>query len=383
MKNYNKYLNIFLGLILIITACKKDDIEIVDVSFTADKTTINAGETVNFTIGSGANASAIYTGDLNRDFTKSRVNLIELLGLTEQQLRNNIFAERIPGLKEYRLYAPNLTSVPADYSFTGGEIELYNGKLFPWDYSNVTNSRYLKMNLTNGPKILTIKTQKAVVPAMLNYGSAQLSNLNAVITAPNNNLNLVMSFPDGFTPTDVTGKVVRFGFQVVIDGLVGDVFYQSVNVRELIFTYGNLNLAVGGGLIARWRNKFPTGDISKGIDEIRFIMNADDPSTAADDGDLLDYTGNVYIQEVLIGDAANMVKSFDRGVSIPYVYNGTTSNYSYTYRTPGIYKATLVNTFFGRKQYSGDGYQSGRADEISASEYPHKRTTKFITIEVK
>ena len=43
------------------------------------------------------------------------------------------------------------------------------------------------MNLTNGPKILTIKTQKAVVPAMLNYGSAQLSNLNAVNTAPKNN----------------------------------------------------------------------------------------------------------------------------------------------------------------------------------------------------
>ncbi|MDA9555812.1 hypothetical protein N9R54_06235, partial [Pelobium sp.] len=255
MKNYNRYFKIFIGLVLTLSACKKDDLSVVDVPFSADKVTINAGETVNFTIGSGANASAIYTGDLGSDFTRSRINMVEFKGLTEQQLRDSAYAERITGLKEYELFAPKLNSLPNGYSYTGGTIDLYDGKLVPWDYSNATNSRYLKMNLTNGPQTLAINAQKAVVPGMLNYAKTQLQNLNAITTVPNNNLSMFMSFPDGFKPTDINGLNVRFGFQIVINGLASDIIYQTLNVREVVYNYINVDLLAGGGLIAKWKAK--------------------------------------------------------------------------------------------------------------------------------
>lgn len=382
MKKVLSFISAFLACVTILTSCKKDTVDVVDVPFAADKVSINAGETVNFTIGSGADALAIFTGDVTKDFNKSRLNLVEIKGYTEQQLKDSLFAERIPGLKEYRLFIPNIERVPEDYTISTGSFDLYAGKLVPWDFSNVTNSKYLKISLSGGPQTLTIKAKKAVVPAMLGYNNSQLAALNALITAPNNNFAAFMSFPDGFKPEDTQGKTVRFGLQVVIDGLPGDIIYQDKDVREFLEAFTS-SLADVGGAIDKWKARNPTGKIANGLDEIRLIFNADDPLRADDDGDLLDYKGNVYIQEVALGDPANMVRSFDLGAVVPFVYGGTTAKYSYAYKTPGTYTATLVCTYLGRKKYSGDGYETGRPNEVSANEYNYERRLKTIIIVVK
>jgi hypothetical protein len=138
-------------------------------------------------------------------------------------------------------------------------------------------------------------------------------------------------------------------------------------------------------VLTAWRTtNIPLGkDPKKGIDEVRLIFNADDPIATDDDGDLLSYTGNVYMQEVRLGDAANAIQSFNEGVKIPFVYSNNTQTYKYKYSVPGVYKAVMVATYVGRKKYSGNGYITGRADEILASEYDLERRFKTIEITVK
>jgi hypothetical protein len=89
------------------------------------------------------------------------------------------------------------------------------------------------------------------------------------------------------------------------------------------------------------------------------------------------------MQEVRLGDAANMIQAFNEGVKIPYVYPNNTQTYKYRYTSPGVYKAVMVATYVGRKKYSGNGYSGNRPDEISASEYDIERRYKTIEITVQ
>ena len=359
--------------------CRKSGIDIIDVSFAADKTTVAKGEEVTFTFGAGADALSIYTGDVGKDFKKSRIALVEQQGLTEAQLRTNLYAERIDSLKEYLLRVPNVESIPADYKYTGGALSIYNGKLVTWDYSNVTNSRYMQLKLADGnPQTLSFNANKAVLPAMLNWTGTTLTNKGALNTTVNNIFAPFCSFPDGFTPQSIAAQSVKFGIQVVIDGKESPITYFTLPVRELL---DNLSFDLATTITA-WRTANPTLKAANGLDEVRLIFNADSPLTTDDDGDLLSYKGNVFIQEVRLGSADNMVRTFNPGVTIPYVFDGKTQTYKYKYTTAGTYTATMVATYIGRKKYSGDGYKTGRADEVLATEYDIERRYKTIEIKV-
>ncbi|MCB0631580.1 MAG: hypothetical protein R2824_19890 [Saprospiraceae bacterium] len=370
-----------LVMILALGACRKEEALVVDVPFTADKTTVSIGESVTFSVGAGAAASSLYTGDSGHDFAKSRISLVELEGYTEEELRTGVYAERIPGLQEFIVVVPKLTTIPSDYSFTGGgDMSLYDGQLVPWDFSNSTDSRYIRLNLaSSAPHVFSFRPNNAVIPTMLDLNNGALGNLGALNRNANNNFSPFAAFPDGFdSSSSQNGITVKFGVQVVIDGQASAIRYYTQPVRELL---DDLSFNIDA-LINQFQTDFPDVDPSKGIEEMRLIFNADDPTVTDDDGDLLAYTGNVYIQEMRIGSADNMVKGFDRGVTIPFVYEGTEQVYAYTYNEAGTYVATLVSSFIGRKQYSGDGYRTDRPDEILASEYDIERTFKTITITV-
>jgi hypothetical protein len=371
--------SLYLALVIMtMIGCLKTGVEVIDVSFAANKTTVAKDEEVTFTFGAGADALSIYTGDVGKDFKKSRIALVEQKGLTEEQLRTTIYAERIDSLKEYLLRVPKIEAIPADYKYTGGALSIYNGKLVPWDYSEVTNSRYMQLKLADGnPQTLSFNANKAVLPAMLNWTGTTLTSKGALNTTVNNIFAPFCSFPDGFTPQSVVAQSVKFGIQIVIDGKESPITYITLPVRELL---DNLSFDLTSTITA-WRTANPTLSAAKGLDEVRLILNADNPLTADDDGDLLSYKGNVFIQEIRLGSADNMVRSFNSGVSIPYVFDGKTQTYKYKYTTAGTYTATMVATYIGRKKYSGDGYKTGRADEILASEYEIER--RFKTIEIK
>lgn len=378
MKNKVKFL---VGYLLVagLAGCSKDDLPTPDVSFSADKSTVNKGETVTFSFGAGADALSVYPGDAGRDFEKSRLNLIELKNYSEDQLRTQLFATPIPGMKEYLTRLPRLDAIPADFKFTGAEMQLYNGMLVPWDYAKTTDSRYVRLK-TQGddPLTFSFSGKNAVVPTMLDYDNTKLRSLGAINNVANNNVVIYAAFPDGFTPQSTVGTSVRLGIQVVIDGVPTGILYLNTTVRELL---NPLTFNIDP-LTKTWRTANPTKDVKKGIEEVRLILNADDPTKTDDDGPLLNYNGNAYIQEIRIGSADNMIKAFDLGITVPYVYDGQTVNYKYTYTTSGTYRATMVATYVGRKQYSGDGYQTGRADEILASEYPVKRVYKTVEVKV-
>jgi hypothetical protein len=363
--------------LLVFASCEKEDVA-ADVLFTSDKTTAKVGEAVTFTIGSGADLSSVYTGDVGRDFEKSRINLVEVKGFDEDYLRKNLVAERLSDMKEYFWYVPDSPTVPSNMSLSKGDLTIYDGKLVAWDVSNATKSQYLSVDVPNEPLTWTIKPDKAVLPAMLRYTTTNLASLGALNTVVNNNVSLWMSFPDGFTKESQLGISMRYGFQFVIDGKASAITYQTGTFRELLQAT-NLNLQAA---ITAWLTANPTANPKAGIDEIRIFLNADNPATTDDDGDLLNYKGKLYIQDIRVGTSDNMIKAFDKGVGFNYVYPGTTQTYQYKYTKAGTYKATLVSTFVGRKKYSGDGYQTNRANEVSADEYELKRDFKTIEIKV-
>ena len=61
------------AITMLLISCKKEELKIKDVSFTSDKTSVAVNQEVTFTIGDGANAVSIYTGDNRRDFEKRQV----------------------------------------------------------------------------------------------------------------------------------------------------------------------------------------------------------------------------------------------------------------------------------------------------------------------
>lgn len=367
-----------LMVVLLCTSCDKENIG-VDVPFSADKATVKVGETVTFSIGSGADLSSIYTGDAGRDFEKSRVSLVEMKNYSEDFLRKNLVAERLPDMKEYFLFVPDNPATPSNMSLSSGALSIYEGKLVPWDVSNATLSKYISIDVPNEPLTFTIKPDKAVLPGMLKYANNNLVNLGALNTVANNNLQLSMAFTDGFTKDSQQGIAMRYGVQFVIDGKASAISYFTGTFRELLQAT-NVNLLA---TINTWLTTNPTANPKVGIDEIRFIFNADNPATTDDDGDLLNYKGKMYIQEIRVGSGDNMIKAFDKGQGLNYIYPGTTQTYQYKYTKAGTYKATLVSTFVGRKKYTGDGYQTNRPDEVLASEYPLERQVKTIQIVVQ
>lgn len=377
MKSFKKILSFVIAATLL-SSCEKEEL-VVDVPFSTDKATAKVGETVTFTIGAGADLSSIYTGDAGKDFEKSRINLVEMKGFTEDYLRKNLVAERLPDMKEYFWYVPDSPTLPANMSLSKGNLTIYDGKLVAWDVSNSTKSQYLSFEVPNESITWTIKPDKAVLPAMLRYTNATLTSLGALNTVANNGVNLWMSFPDGFTKDSQQGISMRYAVQFVIDGRASAVTYLTGTFRELLQAT-NINLQTA---LAAWLTANPTANAKAGIDEIRITLNADNPATTDDNGDLLNYVGKVYVQDIRVGSGDNMIKAFDRGFAFNYIYPGTTQTYQYKYTRAGTYKATLVSTFVGRKQFSGDGYQTNRPDEILASEYPLERQVKTVQIVVQ
>lgn len=353
-----------------------DSAEIDEVLFMAEPTTVTPGETVTFTIGNGADALALFYGDDGNDFERSRLNLVEIPGYSEEELRNNVFAERIDALKEYRNYIPD-NGMPDGAGFTGGGIQLYEGTIVSWDYSNVTNSQYIELNLTDrSTQTFSFSPDAAVIPTMLDIN---LGQNNAMDTGPDDDLFIFMATPDGFTASSDQGFDVKFGVQLVIGGIETGIAYATQsNMREIVVqrTF-DLN-----GIINTFQSDHPGVDMRQGIDEVRLIFNADDPGNVNDDGDLLTYTGRVYMQEILVGNVENMYRRFDEGVTLPFVHQGTTIEMTHTYNTPGTYTAMLVATYIGRKKYSGDGYRTNRANEILFSEYDIERVFKEVVITV-
>ena len=353
-----------------------DSAEIDEVLFMAEPTTITSGETVTFTIGNGADALALFYGDDGNDFERSRLNLVEIPGYSEEELRNNVFAERIDALKEYRNYIPD-NGMPDGAGFTGGGIQLYEGTIVSWDYSNVTNSQYIALNLMDrSTQTFSLSPDAAVIPTMLDIN---LGQNNAMDTGPDDDLFIFMATPDGFTASSDQGFDMKFGVQLVIGGIETGIAYTTQsNMREIVVqrTF-DLN-----GIINTFQSDHPGVDMRQGIDEVRLIFNADDPGNVNDDGDLLTYTGRVYMQEILVGNVENMYRRFDEGVTLPFVHQGTTIEMTHTYNTPGTYTAMLVATYIGRKKYSGDGYRTNRANEILFSEYDIERIFKEVVITV-
>ncbi|MEM9934937.1 MAG: DUF5017 domain-containing protein [Bacteroidota bacterium] len=78
MKNF-----ILIIMVLFLFSCE-EEIVVPDIDFAASSTTINAGESVVFTIDGQADGISLYTGDAGHDFNRSVYVLTQ--GLTDEEL---------------------------------------------------------------------------------------------------------------------------------------------------------------------------------------------------------------------------------------------------------------------------------------------------------
>lgn len=92
------------------------------------------------------------------------------------------------------------------------------------------------------------------------------------------------------------------------------------------------------------------------------------------------FQGDVYIDHIQWGQ--DVYKSYDTGVSLGSVYTGEglTTTYTYKYDEAGEFDIVVVGTNVGRKEYSGDGYQTER--ESYDAEYKKHRSKAKVTIKV-
>jgi hypothetical protein len=93
------------------------------------------------------------------------------------------------------------------------------------------------------------------------------------------------------------------------------------------------------------------------------------------------FQGDVYISYINLG--TQEYEPWNTGVSLGSIYNpvGIQTQYKYVYTSQGTFTITALATNVGRKDYSGDGYQSNR--DYSLNDYPAKRSTATATVGVK
>ena len=92
------------------------------------------------------------------------------------------------------------------------------------------------------------------------------------------------------------------------------------------------------------------------------------------------FQGDMYVGYINFG--SNEYEQWNSGFSLGSIYSSTQlkKQYKYVYSGPGQYTITVIATNKGRKQYSGDGYQTLRIQDIN--DYPAKRALASSTITV-
>lgn len=322
-----------------LVACSKDP-ESPDVKFSVNQTTVAVGEPVAFTVGFGADGYALYTGDAGHDIEKSALKVVG------SNILDTIYRKLDPNVKRFEVDFSALTEVPASVSTEGNADNklaiqgIVDGALkmtIPAGGANWGNNFYIYPNVGLGSDntLLTLRMKFS------NFEAGKMVRMPTVITI--NGVETVPSWsPSGRTYTDASASE---------DGFVDFV----LDLNPLIESW-NANAGVANGA----------------VDRIMMVVGGG-PSGVR-------YEGDIFIEKITLG--VDGYYDFDKGMALTLVEYEKDKVVEYTYTEPGVYNATLVVTNVGAKKYSGDGYQSGRADEIVVDEYGIERVLKTIQITV-
>ena len=354
------------------TACDNTDAIDPIVTISSSKATVKVGEMVEISIKHNTNNVSIYTGDSTHNYLNSAAFL--LYGKNNQNLKENIFLPTDPyGVVSKADFTTitdgKLTGIGSVVTVVKLKVVGYPAPTFVLDTAKVGG---------NGKNVLFLKVSPKAAPAV-NQGLQVYPNLTlrqfklCVVRLrfsedtllQENSITKVWSVMSGLIPklnigvridalavgeTDVTksSKYADLVPGVVEASLIS--LIPSTKYQDFSFDLSRY--------VLDWETRYKK-DMGKLLGVQFYFHGGSNPG----------FEGNVYIESVTIG---GKVMPFDMGVSLPVLDSKGVLTYKHSYSKPGIYSVKAIGSTYGSKQYSGNGYQTYRGDNINENEYNRK-----------
>lgn len=362
-----KKIDIILSLAAVaaLASCTSDAPK-VNLTVTADKTTVAVGEPVTLSITHNAVGLSVFTGDEGHDYYKSAAYLLQ--GKSEEEIKSIIYRESDPDIK------------PMEYSFEDVEPgQAATGQLLV----NV-------VDVNSGNSLIGSEADFVVDPLNGNtalciesthpdwWYQALRINLDSKLGS-NQRLSLTMHFEKDILEDTYTGVqhpeigdfcvVVRAAGKapgsdeiVFSENTVWDI-YWAPSLQEQEYS---VDLA---RVIAEWQGG--TGLEMETLSYVQILFT----STGS-----VGYVGKIYIDKVEYGSYD--YKPFNTGQSISLGDGPGTTHFTYAFNEPGEYEMVVMATNTSWKHYTSDGYNNFVADKISADEFNFDRELRSVKINV-
>lgn len=358
-------LYITLAVCMAVASCTSDAPK-VDLTVTADKTTVGVGEPVTLTITHNVQGLSVFTGEEGHNYYKSAAYL--LAGKTEEEIKNNVYREPDPDIRpmEYNFSDVQPGDIPTAESLVD-VISLNTGGTLVG-----SEAEFVKDPLTGSTALCIESTHPDW------WYQALRINLDSKLGS-NQKLTLTMHFDKELLEDTYTGEqhpeivdfcvVVRAGGKapesdevVYSENTVWDIYWApSLEPKEYSVDLSRV--------IGEWQGG--TGLEMETLSYVQILFT----STGS-----VGYVGKIYVDKIEYGSYD--YKPFDTAEAVSLSEGPGTVKYSHQFDKPGEYEMVVVGTNTSWKNYSSDGYNNSIADKISADEYNYDRQVRSVRIKV-
>ena len=343
------------------------------VSVTVSSNTVKIGDEITVIVKQNTNSLSIYTGDTTHNYLRSADYLLK--GKSNQDLQNSIYAPLDPNSVSMKFdFSTNLLTASTLLNGLAAVTDINkNVSLFPLstdaDLTQDNGNVVLRLQASPGNWVRALR----IFPNMKIGGNKtcvtrlRFLNTNEVNKVGNTWVSLVNSKP---APMSIVTRIsgIAVGETTPSAFLVNSVGTTASYMMTPDTTYQNQSVDLTP-YITDWETQ--TGKHLDKIAGIQFFYSGS--SSVA-------YNGKVLIQSITVGGLAYL--NFDTGISLPVLDNGGVVSFKYKYSTPGVYNITVIGTNYSYKNYSGNGYQSSRGDNINANEYNSNTKSVIVPITI-
>lgn len=364
MKKSNIYFG-FLPAALLLSSCTSDAPD-VNLTVSADKTTVAVGEPVTLSITHNALGLTVFNGEEGHDYYNSALYLLQ--GKTEEEIKSDIFRQPDPDIKPM-LYDFSDTEPGATATASGfvEAVDLRNGGTLIG-----TEAEFVKDPISGETSLCFESTHPEW------WYQAIRINTDSKLGS-NQKLTLTMHFENDILRDTYTGElhpeiadfcvVVRLGGKgvgqdevVFSENTVWDIYWKpSIEMQDYTVDLSRV--------IPEWQSG--TGMELETLSYVQILFSATGT---------VGYVGKFYVDKVTFGDYD--YKPFDQGEAIVLGAGPGTYTYTHSFSETGEYEMVVVGTNTSWKNYTGNGYNGSIGDKISADEYNYAREIKSVKITV-
>lgn len=359
-------------LLLSLASCVNEP-DPVELSLSADATTVSVGQPVTFSIMQNVEALALYTGDEGHDYYKSANYL--LAGLSEADLKEQNFRPVDPEVKKVEIDLAS--SQPGATTAAEGRIEVVNPNtalsMLQSELLPTQEGGMIVDDPVCGQNVLMLQ---ALHPqwwsmAFRIHTDSRIGSNKTLRLRMRHDRPYVSNVNTGEESTSLTTfpVVVRLAGKAVGED---EVIFHDNTVWDILWTptteYQDFTVDLGR-IIPQWEQG--TGKAMESISYIQVMFTATGT---------IGYVGNIYLQNVSFGDIDYM--PFDTGYAINPSEGAGLVSYQHTYTTPGTYKVVVLGTNTSTKNYPNGSYRDAMDGKISADEFKYDRQMREMTITV-